>query len=72
MFRFRQQAITAGSTRYSCKVWRADTAEPAAWTLTTDIPDWPGTTGQRAGSAVLLAHEADATFGDAVVAPVGS
>jgi hypothetical protein len=51
-------------------VWRADATEPAAWDLTADIPDWPGTTGQRSGSAVLLAHEADATFGNATVVPV--
>jgi LmbE family N-acetylglucosaminyl deacetylase len=69
MFRFRQQDQAPGLTRYSCKVWRADQAEPAAWDLQTDIPDWPGTTGQRSGSAVLLAHEADATFGNATVTP---
>ena len=69
MFRFRQQGLTAGLTRYSCKVWRADQAEPAAWDLHADIPDWPGTTGQRSGSAVLLAHETDSTFGNATVTP---
>jgi LmbE family N-acetylglucosaminyl deacetylase/regulation of enolase protein 1 (concanavalin A-like superfamily) len=67
MMRFRQQdGFQAGKTRYSCKVWRADQTEPNAWTLQADIPDWPGTTGQRSGSTVLLAHEADATFGDTV------
>jgi LmbE family N-acetylglucosaminyl deacetylase len=71
--RFRQQGAGAGAglTRYSCKVWRADQAEPAQWTLSADIPDWPGTTGQRSGSSVLLAHEGDATFGDVTVSPVG-
>jgi LmbE family N-acetylglucosaminyl deacetylase/regulation of enolase protein 1 (concanavalin A-like superfamily) len=71
MFRFRQQGVSAGLTRYSCKVWRADQAEPAAWDLTADIPDWPGTTGQRSGSAVLLAHETDSTFGNATVTSLG-
>jgi hypothetical protein len=71
MFRFRQQdGFAAGKTRYSCRVWRADQAEPAAWDLQYDTPDWPGTTGQRSGSAVLLAHEADATFGDTTVTPL--
>jgi hypothetical protein len=69
MFRLRQVGLGGGLTRYSCKVWRADQAEPAAWDLTADVPDWPGTTGQRSGSAVLLAHEADVTFGNATVAP---
>ncbi len=71
MFRFRQQGLTAGTTHYSCKVWRADQAEPASWDLQADIPDWPGTTGQRSGSAVLLAHETDSTFGNATVTPLG-
>jgi LmbE family N-acetylglucosaminyl deacetylase/regulation of enolase protein 1 (concanavalin A-like superfamily) len=69
--RFRQRGISAGLTRYSCKVWRADQNEPAAWDLETDIPDWAGTTGQRSGSAVLLAHETDVTFGNATIAPAG-
>ena len=69
--RFRQQGVSAGLTRYSCKVWRSDQAEPAAWDLTTDIPDWPGTTGQRSGSAVLLANDADATFGNATISSLG-
>ena len=69
--RFRQHDIgQAGSTRYSCKVWRAGQPEPTAWDLVTDIPDWPGTTDQRPGSAVLLAHEVDTTFGDATVNPL--
>jgi hypothetical protein len=71
MMRFRQQGVSAGLTRYSCKVWRSDQSEPAAWDLVSDIPDWPGTTGQRSGSAVLLAHSADATFGNATVTSLG-
>ncbi len=70
--RFRQQGVSAGVTRYSCKVWRADGAEPPSWDLTTDIPDWPGTTGQRSGSAVLLANESDATFGDVTFTSLGN
>jgi LmbE family N-acetylglucosaminyl deacetylase len=69
--RFRQQGVSDGVTRYSCKVWRADAAEPAAWDLETDVADWPGTTGQRSGSAVLLAHDADATFGNTTFTPLG-
>jgi hypothetical protein len=71
MMRFRQQdGFQAGSTRYSCKVWRADQAEPSTWDLVYNIPDWPGIPGQRPGSAVLLAHEVDATFGDTTVSPL--
>jgi hypothetical protein len=71
VMRFRQQdGFQAGKTRYSCKVWRADQAEPSDWTIQADIPDWPGTTGQRPGSTVLLAHEADATFGNTTFTPL--
>ena len=71
VMRFRQVGVSAGLTRYSCKVWPSSQAEPAAWDLTTDIPDWPGTTGQRSGSAVLLANDADATFGNATISSLG-
>jgi LmbE family N-acetylglucosaminyl deacetylase len=71
MMRFRQQGgFEPGKTRYSCKVWRAEEPEPVEWRLQSDIPDWPGTTGQRSGSAVLLAHEVDATFGDTTFTPL--
>jgi LmbE family N-acetylglucosaminyl deacetylase len=70
VFRFRQEAGPPGTTRYSCKVWRADRAEPSEWTLTANIPLWPEETSQHPGSAVLLAHEVDATFGDVRVSPV--
>ena len=71
VFRFRQHRVQSGSTQYSCKVWQANAPEPAAWTLVADIPDWPGETDQHPGSAVLVAHNADATFGDVTIAPVG-
>jgi LmbE family N-acetylglucosaminyl deacetylase/regulation of enolase protein 1 (concanavalin A-like superfamily) len=71
MMRFRQQdGFSAGHTRYSCRVWRADQTEPSTWDLQYDIPDWTGVPGQRPGSAVLLAHEVDATFGDTTVSPL--
>ena len=39
--------------------------------LEADIPDWPGETGTHPGSVVLVAHQADATFGDVTVTPLG-
>jgi LmbE family N-acetylglucosaminyl deacetylase/regulation of enolase protein 1 (concanavalin A-like superfamily) len=65
--RFRQQRVVAGSTRYSCKVWRSDKSQPSEWTIVADIPDWAGETDQHPGSAVLVAHNVDATFGDVTI-----
>jgi hypothetical protein len=69
--RFRREARGDGTSRYSCKVWRADQAEPASWHLTTDLADWWAETGPHPGSTLLLAHQVDATFGDVHVVPVG-
>jgi hypothetical protein len=67
ILKFRRQALSAGTTRYSCKVWQSGTAAPADWTLTADLPDWPGETGIHPGSTLLLAHNADVTFGNVSV-----
>jgi len=71
VMRFRQERVAAGTTRYSCKVWRDDAAEPAGWTLVADIPDWPGESDQHPGSSVLVAHNVDATFGNVTITPLG-
>ena len=68
--RFRERALGNGLTRYSCKVWQGDKPEPGAWTVEANIPDWQGETGTHPGSVVLVAHMADATFGDVTIAPV--
>jgi regulation of enolase protein 1 (concanavalin A-like superfamily)/LmbE family N-acetylglucosaminyl deacetylase len=68
--RFRERDLGNGSTRYSCKLWRSDKPEPSAWTLEADIPHWEGETGTHPGSIVLVAHHADATFGDVTVTPL--
>ncbi len=70
VFRFRERDLGNGASRYSCKVWRSDKPEPGAWTLQADIPHWAGETGTHPGSIVLVAHHADATFGDVTVTPV--
>jgi hypothetical protein len=50
---------------YRLKVWRASDPEPGAWTLTAAY-DFGG------GSAVLVAHHVDASFGDVTITPIGS
>jgi hypothetical protein len=70
MMRFRERELGDGKTRYSCKLWPSDKPEPSAWTVEADIPDWDGETGTHPGSIVLVAHHADATFGDVTIAPL--
>ena len=70
MMRFRQQDLSAGHDALQLQGVARRPGRAVGWDLQSDIPDWPGTTGQRSGSAVLLAHEADATFGNATVTPL--
>lgn len=53
---------------YRLKTWPEGEPEPAGWKLTAQqsLATDPGS-----GSAVLLAHHVDATFGDVVILPVG-
>lgn len=58
----------SGATTYSFKAWAASDPEPAGWTLQFTA----GTSDDQpaSGSVVLLAHEADVSFGDVTVTPV--
>ena len=69
--RFRRTDLGNGSSRYSCKLWRSSTAEPGGWDLTTDLPDQLGTNSKFRGSALLMSHNTDVTFGDAQIVPLG-
>jgi len=68
--KFRRTDLGTGAARYRCKLWKSSAPEPAGWDLTVDLPDRPGTTGPFPGSALLLAHNADATFGDVQIVPL--
>jgi hypothetical protein len=68
--RFRRVDLGNGTSRYSCKLWKADTAEPGAWDLQMVQPDELATSPRFRGSALLMAHNADVTFGDATVTPL--
>lgn len=63
----RMRVENSGSNPvYSLKVWEDGQAEPANWNLTqTEGPTTP-----QSGSLLLIAHEADASFGTVVVTPV--
>ena len=69
VMRFRCRTLpdntaSLGVSRYSFKIWPAETREPAAW-------DWVVTQASqyalRRGAALLLAHHVDATFGNVTV-----
>lgn len=66
MFKMRCQSVIGGTGFYGLKVWIAGDDEPEAWSLRAR-----GAEGELAhGSAVLVAHHVDATFGDVVVEPL--
>ena len=55
-----------GKSRFSVKFWPKNEAEPATWNINADVPS-------RDGSVLLLAYNADVTFGNVFVeAPLSS
>lgn len=61
----RVQTLANGLTHYQVKWWAADVDEPEAWDLERFEPG-----DLRSGSALLLAHHSDVTFGNVTVVPV--
>ena len=57
---------TGSSVTYRLKTWRDGESEPADWKLVgmQSLANDPGS-----GSAVLLAHHVDATFGNVTIVP---
>jgi hypothetical protein len=68
--KFRRVDLGNGSSRYSCKLWRSSTAEPTSWDLEVNLPDNLASSAQFRGSALLMAHNVDVTFGDARISPL--
>ena len=67
-FKLRAQTKVPGQSGfYSFKAWEVGTAEPETWTF--EIQDAPPDEMFN-GSALLVAHEADASFGDVEILPV--
>lgn len=63
----RVETLNNGVSRYRVKLWPADEREPTDWDLERletddDVPS---------GSALLLAHHSEVTFGDVTVTPIG-
>lgn len=64
LFKMRAEMVD-GKSVYSLKIWKKDTPEPSDWDLRG-----PGVEGElRQGSLLLLAHYADASFGNVTITP---
>jgi hypothetical protein len=63
----RVEEFSSTSTLYSVKFWKEDQEEPKEWdfqAIETSI--------REKGSACIIAHNTDVTFGDISVIPVSS
>jgi hypothetical protein len=62
----RVSTLPGGEARYQVKLWPATDAEPASWDLerVEDVEDVP------VGSALLIAHHSDVSFGNIFVRPI--
>ncbi|MHC5183168.1 MAG: DUF1349 domain-containing protein, partial [Planctomycetota bacterium] len=67
IFKARVETLTDGNSIYSMKVWAADANEPANW----DLVSSPQVADLASGSAVLIAHQCDVSFGTVDVRPLG-
>lgn len=67
IFKARVETLEDGNSVYSLKVWAADANEPANWDLTT-VPE---VANLGNGSAVLIAHRCDVSFGTVDIRPLG-
>ncbi|MEM7263068.1 MAG: dockerin type I repeat-containing protein [Planctomycetota bacterium] len=65
-FKLSSLTLPGGATEYRAKVWEDGQPEPTAWTLERVEED----DGQNVGSALLVAHHVDATFGNVLVNPI--
>lgn len=60
IFKMRVETVTEKDGLYRLKVWRASEPEPAGW----DIERHELSGDPQCGSALLIAHHVDASFGD--------
>jgi hypothetical protein len=63
IFKMRVDSRPNETSLYRLKVWQQGTPEPEAWDLQTNGP----AEELKTGSALLLAHQTDASFGDVTV-----
>jgi len=66
LFKISVQSVGRDQPIYKLKVWPEKDTEPENWDLIAEgYPDDP-----ESGSMLLLAHEADVTFGDVEITPI--
>lgn len=68
VFKARVESVPGVGGRYGIKIWQAGLPEPAAWDLTGQEE----LTDPQQGSAVLIAHHVDVSFGAVTVTPLSS
>lgn len=66
-FKTRVKTLANGQTEYSFKVWANGTAEPSSWMV--EFTAGTGDFEPASGSPVLVAHEADVSFGAVTIEP---
>ena len=66
MWKMRCVTVSPGRTGYSLKVWQQGTPEPSTWDLYAERDS----STLDYGSLALMAHHADATFGNVTVTPL--
>lgn len=71
IFKLRVETVTSTSARYSLKAWRQGDPEPA-WESSTfsEVYRVVDTNDKPRGGVLLVAHHADATFGDVTVTQI--
>lgn len=62
----RVETVSENSTQYSVKLWQAEKPEPKNW----DFQAIEINPNNKTGSALLIAHNTDVTFGNVRVLPV--
>ena len=63
VMKLRSQSLGGGQSDVRVKLWEEINPEPASWDLQFTFPTLDG-------SALLIAHRADATFGDVIMTPL--
>ena len=66
MMAARVETIDATTSRYSAKLWDADLPEPVQW----DLVGIKENEGVFSGSALLLSHNTDVSFGNVSIVPL--
>ncbi len=62
----RVETVSDSTTLYSVKLWKFETSEPKEW----DLQAIEKNSNKETGSALLISHNTDVTFGDVYAEPI--